>query len=348
MNGISNDFKVSIIVPVYNNELHIDKALESLLAQTMREIQIILVDDGSSDLSGKILDTYASNYKNISVIHQKNQGVSSARNRGIEIAIGEYIGFMDADDWIESDMYEKLYTMAKVNNCDVIISNFEEELEGKKRVKHLDLPRNCILNKFEITKLIYPCLIKQEDLNSVCNKLFSNRIIKENKLIFPEGVGLGEDAVFNIRFFTIAERCYYLDYMGYHYREVEGSATRNIIVKDYFKRALQAYNEDIEEVGLWGIENINIKRLKSIKLLNNVLAYVYLYFKPSSTLSFRQRYSYISNMIKNKDFRDSLILSFDEVYLSNGRYEKFILRMIQYKNVPGLYLATSYSRFKNT
>ena len=347
LDSISNNLKVSIIVPVYNNELYIDKALESLLTQTMREIEIIVVDDGSVDSSGKILDVYANKYKNVKVIHQQNQGVSSTRNRGLEVAIGEYVGFMDADDWVESDMYEKLYTAAKSNSCDVIISNFEEELENKKKIHQLTLPLNCVLNKFEIIKLIYPCLIKQEDLNSVCNKLFSNKIIKENRILFPEGVALGEDAVFNIRFFTIAKSCYYLDYMGYHYTEVEGSATRNIIANDYFKRALQVYNEDIKEIKSWETENINLKKLKAIKLLNKVLSFVYVYFKPNSTIPFRQRYTYISNMIKNKEFRASLVLSFDEVYWKNGRYDKFLIRMIQCKCIPGLYLATLYSRLKS-
>ena len=117
MNGI----KVSIIVPVYNVEKYLEKCLDSIVKQTYENIEIILVDDGSTDKSGTILDQYAEMDNRISVIHKKNEGVSTARNTGIEAARGEYICFADADDYLMPDYVEYLLTLAVDKNADIAI-----------------------------------------------------------------------------------------------------------------------------------------------------------------------------------------------------------------------------------
>lgn len=103
------NYKVSIIVPVYNTEKYLKKCVESLIQQTLSDIQIILVDDGSKDASGRICDDFAAGDERIQVIHKVNGGVSSARNAGLEIAQGEYVGFVDADDWVEPEAMSELY-----------------------------------------------------------------------------------------------------------------------------------------------------------------------------------------------------------------------------------------------
>ena len=113
--------KVSIIVPIYNVEKYIDKCLKSLTHQTLDDIEIIIVNDGSSDNSQKIIDKYSKKYKNIKAYKKKNGGLSSARNYGLKHAKGEYIGFVDGDDYIEPDMYKKMYTKAITDNLDVVV-----------------------------------------------------------------------------------------------------------------------------------------------------------------------------------------------------------------------------------
>ena len=98
-------YKVTVVVPVYNVEKYLIRCIESLINQTLKEIEIILVNDGSKDKSGKICEKYALKYKNIKVIHQLNKGLSGARNTGIKIAQGEYVGFVDSDDYVEKDMF---------------------------------------------------------------------------------------------------------------------------------------------------------------------------------------------------------------------------------------------------
>jgi glycosyltransferase involved in cell wall biosynthesis len=117
---IINMVKVSVVVPVYNVEAYLKECVDSLLAQTLKEIEIILVDDGSPDGCPEICDNYAQRYDNVIVIHQNNSGLSEARNAGIGIANGEYIGFVDSDDYVDNDMFEQLYVNAINEDADVV------------------------------------------------------------------------------------------------------------------------------------------------------------------------------------------------------------------------------------
>lgn len=116
--------KVSIIVPIYNTENYLNTCIKNLINQTLKEIEIILIDDGSTDNSGKICDEYAKKDKRIKVIHKKNEGAALARNVGIEIAQGEYIAFVDSDDYTDFDYYEKLYKGSD-NNIDVVFGEIK-------------------------------------------------------------------------------------------------------------------------------------------------------------------------------------------------------------------------------
>ena len=117
---------ISIIVPVYNVEKYLVKCIESLIGQTLKDIEIILVNDGSTDQSGDICDKYKIKDKRIKVIHKKNGGLSDARNTGIDIAIGKYIAFVDSDDWVDMQMFKKMYEMANKNKVDIVQCNYIE------------------------------------------------------------------------------------------------------------------------------------------------------------------------------------------------------------------------------
>lgn len=118
--------KVSVIVPVYNVENYLCRCIDSIVTQTLKDIEIILIDDGSTDLSGKICDDYSLHDKRISVIHKTNEGLSSARNIGIETATAPYLMFIDSDDWVEEEYCEKPYIAAKNNNADLVLFSFRE------------------------------------------------------------------------------------------------------------------------------------------------------------------------------------------------------------------------------
>ena len=119
-----NEELISIIVPVYNVEAYIHQCIKSIIEQSYKNLEIILVDDGSKDKSGKICDDYARKDKRIKVIHKKNGGLSDSRNAGITVATGKYIAFVDSDDWIEKNMYEKMYNECEKFGADICICGF--------------------------------------------------------------------------------------------------------------------------------------------------------------------------------------------------------------------------------
>ncbi|MFC0560071.1 glycosyltransferase [Halalkalibacter alkalisediminis] len=339
--------KVSVIIPVFNAEKYLTQCIESLLAQTLQDCEFIFVNDGSKDHSQQIIEEVEKRDPRVKLINQVNQGVSIARNNGLRVATGEYIGFVDADDYIEADMYEQLYSVAKQNNCDVVISNFESEIDGHKVITRYSFPIIQTLDRKYIELELLPYFLKNDNLNTACNKIYKTKIAKENKVLFPKRVTLGEDGLFNIRFFSFATKAVYVDYTGYHYREVEGSATRNIEEKDYFERALEVYKSDLLFDILGDMSKEKIIQLKSIKLIQSVMAYIHIYFKPSKVVNFKTRYRYIKNMISNKSVRESVPFYYSENYNMSGRYEKFILNMIKRRSILGLYCAVTYSRLRN-
>ncbi|EJR53265.1 hypothetical protein IIM_02629 [Bacillus cereus VD107] len=339
--------KVSVIIPVYNAEKYITHCIESLLNQTIQECEFIFVNDGSKDRSQQIIEKYQKDDYRIKLINQENQGVSIARNAGLYVVKGEYVGFVDADDYIEKDMYEVLYHSAKKSNCDVVISNFRSEIEGCEVLTKYSFPINIVLKKEYIEQEILPYFLRSDNLNTAVNKIYRTNLIKEHNLKFPEGVMLGEDGFFNIEFFSYATNMKYVDYTGYYYREVIGSATRNILEKDYFKRAIEVYTMEVPQAYIGKMDARQVRKLKSIKFINSVMAYVYIYFKPSKEVDFNKRYRYVKQMVRNKHVRDALPIYQSEVYGTLGRYEKMILHLIQMRLTMGLYCVTAYSRIRN-
>ncbi len=148
--------QISIIIPVYNTEQFLKSCINSLINQSFENCEFIFVDDGSTDQSCNLIRSYKKNDNRIKLVMQDNKGVSSARNTGILNSKGEYIGFVDSDDYIESDMYEILYKEIQIEDCDVIISHFEEELNGYKRIKTYNLIKNELMDKTYIQN--YHCL----------------------------------------------------------------------------------------------------------------------------------------------------------------------------------------------
>ncbi|MEH6947937.1 glycosyltransferase [Bacillus sp. JJ634] len=341
------NIKISVIIPVYNAEKYIEDCIKSLLNQSLQECEFIFVNDGSEDNSSQVIEKYKKHDSRMKLINQENQGVSIARNEGLQVATGKYVGFVDADDFIESDMFKRLYQSAQLYNCDIVISNFESELEGHKVITKYPFPKGIILSEEYLKTELLPYFLKSDNFNTVCNKIFKNKLIKSQHIIFPEKVALGEDGMFNIQFFSYAETAMYIDYTGYHYREVPGSATRSIEEKDYFNRAIEVYTSKLPEIYLTNINQEKVQQFRSIKLIYSVLSYIHMYFTPSENVSFIKRYRYVKNMIHDKNVREALPLFTEQTYGTLGRYEKFLLFMIKNKVVMGLYCAFSYSRYRN-
>ncbi|MGD7044462.1 glycosyltransferase family 2 protein [Jeotgalibacillus proteolyticus] len=339
------DIKVSVIVPVYNAEKFLEVCIKSLVNQTLKECEFIFVNDGSTDGSEMIITRYTKSDKRIKLINQKNSGVSAARNAGIEKAMGKYIGFVDADDYVQKDMFELFYNHGEKYKADVIFSDFISELEGCRLKTDYPFTKGKVLDKSYIEKIVIPYIIEEDNFNSVCNKIYRNSIIKKNELAFPTDISLGEDGYFNLQFMHFIGTMFYLEYAGYFYREVSGSATRNILVQNYFERALKVYKGQLP-VNL-KLNEKKLNELKSTKLIRNVFSYIHIYFKPTKQLSLYNRYLFVKSMINHYDVQHSLAVYIRHNYHQSNRYEKFILLLIKYRLITGLYCITAYSRFRN-
>ncbi|RTY92305.1 glycosyltransferase [Flavobacterium sp. GT3R68] len=338
---------LSIIIPVYNAADYLQDCIESIISQTFGDCEFIFINDGSTDNSQSVLEKYLERDSRIILINQKNKGVSEARNRGLTIAKGKYIGFVDADDWVEKEMYQILFDEMESSNCDLVVCNIKRNFNGTEHISRYNFPTDKVLGLDEIQNELLPYLIKTDDLYSSCNKLFKASIIKEWNIIFPPKNALSEDNIFNMLYFNKMSSFKYIDYSGYNYREVEGSATRNILKKDYFQNVLQLFMFDYRFYMDLKQTDEEIFKLKSEKLINSVISLIHLYFHPTKQMGFVKRYSYIKAMINNEDVQAAIKNNFGQFFENKNKYERFILRSIKDKSTIKLYLATSYSRFRN-
>lgn len=236
-----NEICISIIVPVFNVEEYLEKCIDSLQKQTHENLEIILIDDGSTDRSGSICDKYSTNDSRITVVHQENQGVSHARNVGMKKASGKYLMFVDSDDIIERNMCESLLSTIMHYNADIVLSNFVEDRDNEK-VKDANVHGTEILNKNSIMYKITD--IKYKSGIFVTTKLISSKIAKLHR--FKEGVPLGEDQLFVFALLNDCDRVCVMNKGYYHYIARQGSAMRQQLDLDKEKKLISVYNHILD------------------------------------------------------------------------------------------------------
>lgn len=292
---------ISIIVPIYNVGKYLPRCIESILNQTFNNFELILVNDGSTDNSGVVCDDYAKKDTRIKIVHKSNGGVSSARNAGLYVAKGEYIGFVDPDDYIDKNMYEKLYRLCVDNNSDIAICRFNREINGK--IQNKESTEEIIeLNNMEAMNELFKGNLYRF---SLCNKLFSKKCF--NDVLFPEE-RIHEDLSTTYKLFDNSKKTVYINYCGYIYVRRENS----ILTSTYNEKRLQAfiawdeiiefidknYYEIIEQViatfTYWCVDNILyiLNQVNNSKKKNNYLNIIqkyttkyYIYIKRNNILS---------------------------------------------------------------
>lgn len=201
--------KISVIVPVYKVEPYLQKCLDSIVNQTYRDLEIILVDDGSPDHCGQICDEYAARDQRIRVLHQKNQGLSAARNAGIEQSSGGHIGFIDSDDWIEPDFFECLFRCLIRTKADIVQCTISVEQGG--HLQRIGYEQDFRMNREDALKEL---LIESRTTNNVCNKLFQRRLFETIR--FPQG-RVYEDIAVMYRLFESSDGIAVCAGTQYHY-----------------------------------------------------------------------------------------------------------------------------------
>lgn len=227
--------KLSVIVPVFNVEKYLNRCLDSLCNQSLSDIEIICVDDCSSDSSAKILQKYSKIYKNLTVVNlAKNQGVSAARNAGLALAQGEYIAFVDSDDEVDLDFYEKLYQAAKTQDFDIVRGQAVEiTYDGKK---------NFVKQIADGNKFFF--------LNYWLIAIYKKSLLAENKITFSTKHSLGEDLLFLNQALIATQSLKLIDGTFYYYHRREDSSDSKTLSESKIKSALDVYQLIIDNINL--------------------------------------------------------------------------------------------------
>jgi glycosyltransferase involved in cell wall biosynthesis len=310
---------ISIIVPVYNMEGYLDRCMSSILNQTYKNLEIILVDDGSTDSSPKMCDDYALKDNRIKVVHKENGGLSDARNAGLKIATGNYIGYVDSDDWIELDMYERMYDACVENNAQLVVCRYFREYDDK--TVDDGTPRIEIFSRDEILRIYITDKDGYMVYNSVWSKLFKRELVEG--VVFPKGQN-SEDIMYTTRALCKLDKAVYIDTCLYHYV---------IDRKDSIMNVAKTERMFKDELPFW-CEHIKCIRDNVSDDMGDLAAYYYyrrLLFYYIDTKDKR-----IVDLVKADSDEVKRIYSKDKDMVSEGDRD----RMGLFMKSPKLYLAT--------
>lgn len=310
---------ISVIVPVYNAEKYIRECIESIIRQTYENLEIILVDDGTPDNSGGICDEYSIKDKRIKVIHKENGGVSSARNSGLENSTGEYIAFIDGDDYIEKSYFEKMIEKIKKENADCVGCGYNRIYDNKIEAVVSNQPYS-LKEKDYLENVLYV----QSGLGFCHMKLWKKSCI--NSIRFNEKLKVAEDALFNIQASKNVKNFYMINEALYNYRFNETSLVRNYD-KNYMNKYLDAMivtQDYIEQ---------NYKDSKIIlEKLNNYISYHVLLimvnycFSPKNGLSTKEQIKELIKVCEIKVFKKAIEKSGYEGFSITRKISLFMLK----------------------
>ena len=256
------EIRVSVIIPVYNMEKYLNKCLDTVVNQTLKEIEIIIIDDGSTDASPDIIQEYAQHYRDkIICLRKENGGQGMARNIAVSMSKGEYIGFVDADDYIELDMYENLYTHAKANNLDYLECDY-------KFLREDDNGNEMELKQYgDIRYRSHKYELFIDPLVSPWNKIYKGDLLRNNQIIFPEGV-IYEDTSFYVKAIPYINSFSFIDkvYVKHFLRSNSTmTGSRSIKTADIFE-VIQDVIDFYKENDFWNLYKDELEYF-SIKIL---------------------------------------------------------------------------------
>lgn len=283
--------KVSVIVPIYGVEKYLRECLDSILNQSLSDLEIILIDDGSKDKCPEIIDEYAKKDNRIIAIHKENGGYGSAMNVGLEKTTGEYIGIVEPDDYIESKMYEDLYKIAKEFDSDIVKSCFYDNLQCKQetRIKRIEW-KDFIPEDKSFTIKEYPYFLYYHP--SVWSCIYKRNFIERHNIRFVEAQGSGwTDNPFQVQTMCLAERINYTSNAYYYWRRINYNESDDL--KDYtipFKRS--------DEIHKWLHENNIDDENILVNLYKRELAYINIVLGIKNLTNKQDCYSRIKNMLQ--------------------------------------------------
>lgn len=265
--------KVSIVLPIYNVESYLETCVQSVKNQTYRNIEIILVDDGAKDNSGKICDRLALEDSRIVVVHKENGGLSSARNAGYKIATGKYLMYIDSDDVIKADVVEKCVETMQKDQSDIVIYGYEK-IDENGNVLETCTWGNKLLNHDMMVEHLYTA-ITEMSFGYAWNKLYRKSVIDESQILSDSKIIDREDLVYNMELLKNVDKVSYIDYVGYEYLQRSTSLLHNSNLArlkgiDYFVMTMQNIkvgNEQIDKK----LFNMNVLHYLADCIIKNVI-----------------------------------------------------------------------------
>lgn len=292
--------KLSIVVPVFNAEKYLNRCLSSIIVQTYKNLEIIIVNDGSKDKSAMICKSFSALDSRIILIEQENKGPAAARNRGIKATTGDYIGFVDADDYIEPDMYKTMIIIALKYSPHIIVSNFKIfNKENSYKVLRNELPYDALLSKEEIKEhFIKPYFVGELGIiPSLVNKIYKLDFLKKYGFQIDEKRIRAEDYWFNFNTFKYAESVFAIDVAYYHYYSIDGSVMKSFR-PNQFEMFLKTRNELEEQNKLFKFQFDRIKENKSF--INNTNEYILQAIRYKGVFN---SYGFVKKILNNSVFR---------------------------------------------
>ncbi len=329
---------ISVIIPVYNAEKYIAECIESIRSACDENIEIICVNDGSTDKTSSVLEKIQLKDANIKIFTQVNKGVSVARNVGIENAQGEYITFIDADDTVKEGFFDYILGIEKSKDAYFSTDFFNSEIL-KGEITFYD--------KNEIINTVIPSYLQNEKSNSVCSKFYKREIVQKNAVQFPVGVPLGEDGCFNVSFLKHGNSLEVYSNNNYVYRENTGSATRSIKRHNYLHKFIENKDRYADIITDIGYKNEDLERWSDTKMIKNIMSILSVYFRDSSDVPRAERMKMVKDAIADTRVSEALNKYWEDITKDASRFELFILQSIRKQSLYRLQCAYKYVHYRN-
>lgn len=335
-----DEVKVSVIVPIYNIELYLPNCIDSLLKQTFKEFELILVNDGSTDNCGRICDEYALMDNRVKVHHKVNGGVADARNLGLKESTGEYILFIDSDDWCEPIMIEYLYKRILLDSSDIAIFGYiidytNNNFSVERRLDN----NNYYLGNAQIAKAIYE-LDQRGMFNSTCNKLYKNQIIKNINLYFDIDGMPGEDLLFNSLYFRNLKSISFIDITYYHYMRRDEESMVSRYWPNLYDQ-IQGFNKARKDLyDFYEMTSSDNNKCYANTFIGYVSSCIPNMFRANCKMSIREKKAFIQEIMGNCEIQKYINISvpknfygklFKFLYKSNTPIVMYILYSLLFK-----------------
>lgn len=332
------EIKVSLVVPVYNAEKYLAKSIESMLSQSLKEMELILVNDGSKDNSLAICEEYAKKDSRITVINKKNEGACIARNTGIDIAKGKYIQLADADDYIDNNMLEEQYNLAEKTNAEVVMCGMKFDVhqkDGQVVISEAHY-KDMVLNSQEEIKPIFMDLFDNLLFNYTHNKLYNAEFLKKNNLKFIEWLPIDQDTNFNIDVFKVLNKLTISSKAYYHYVKTFEETIVTRYHANKFKVRTFRYDRLKELLENWGIYNDENKKKLASMYIHHVIECFEIYNHNKCDLNTKEKKQEIEKILNTKQVKECM----DILDNTNSRYTNLVYKFMKNNNINMIYLVS--------